>query len=118
MIESESVVRAFLHVIYHVALFVRARSSDPNRLSDDHLFGLMDAVHNVPGLLTNPNGYFTVEKLRDIRSYVVVGAFVIGAIFTPPDVMSQLMLAIPLCLLYEAGIVVASWGRKNKTKEA
>ena len=53
--------------------------------------------------------FVTVEKLRDIRSYVVVGAFVIGAIFTPPDVVSQLMLAIPLCLLYEAGIVVASW---------
>ena len=53
--------------------------------------------------------FVTVEKLRDIRSYVVVGAFVIGAILTPPDVVSQLMLAIPLCLLYEAGIVVASW---------
>ncbi len=51
----------------------------------------------------------TVEKLREIRSYVVVGAFVAGAIFTPPDVVSQFMLAIPLWLLYEAGIVMASW---------
>ncbi|MDP1940822.1 MAG: twin-arginine translocase subunit TatC, partial [Gallionella sp.] len=41
--------------------------------------------------------------------YVVVGAFVIGAIFTPPDVVSQFMLAVPLWLLYEAGIVVANW---------
>src|SRR3989339_2244147 len=49
-----------------------------------------------------------VEKLREIRSYVIVGAFVLGAIFTPPDVISQFMLAIPLWLLYEAGIVVAS----------
>lgn len=54
-------------------------------------------------------GIVTVEKLREIRSYVVVGAFVVGAIFTPPDVVSQFMLAIPLWLLYEAGIVVASW---------
>ncbi|MBI5438887.1 MAG: twin-arginine translocase subunit TatC [Nitrosomonadales bacterium] len=51
----------------------------------------------------------TAAKLREIRPYVVVGAFVIGAIFTPPDVVSQLMLAMPLCLLYEAGIVVAGW---------
>lgn len=54
-------------------------------------------------------GFVTVAKLREIRPYAVVGAFVIGAIFTPPDVVSQLMLAIPLWLLYEAGIVVASW---------
>ncbi len=54
-------------------------------------------------------GIVTIEKLREIRRYVIVGAFIIGAIFTPPDVVSQLMLAIPLCLLYEAGIVVANW---------
>jgi len=54
-------------------------------------------------------GFVTVAKLREVRPYAVVGAFVIGAIFTPPDVVSQLMLAIPLWLLYEAGIVVASW---------
>jgi len=54
-------------------------------------------------------GMVSVEKLREIRPYVIVGAFVIGAIFTPPDVVSQFMMAIPLWLLYEAGIVVASW---------
>jgi sec-independent protein translocase protein TatC len=53
-------------------------------------------------------GIVSVEKLREIRSYVVVGAFVIGAIFTPPDVVSQFMLAIPLWVLYEVGIVAAS----------
>lgn len=58
-------------------------------------------------------GMVSVQKLRDIRSYVIVGAFVIGAIFTPPDVVSQFMLAIPLWLLYEAGIVVAGWGRRS-----
>jgi sec-independent protein translocase protein TatC len=52
-------------------------------------------------------GIVSVEKLRHARSYVIVGAFVIGAVFTPPDVVSQLMLAVPLCLLYEVGIWVA-----------
>ena len=45
--------------------------------------------------------------LRQWRPYVVVGAFVVGAIFTPPDVVSQLMLAGPLCLLYELGMLMA-----------
>jgi len=49
----------------------------------------------------------SLEKLRAIRSYVVVGAFVIGAIFTPPDVLSQLMLAVPIWLLYELGLLLA-----------
>jgi sec-independent protein translocase protein TatC len=50
----------------------------------------------------------TVEKLREIRPYVIVGAFVAGAVFTPPDVISQLMLAVPLWVLYELGIICAS----------
>lgn len=54
-------------------------------------------------------GMVSVQKLREVRQYVIVGAFVLGAIFTPPDVVSQFMLAIPLWLLYEAGIIVASW---------
>ncbi|MBL8522500.1 MAG: twin-arginine translocase subunit TatC [Betaproteobacteria bacterium] len=52
-------------------------------------------------------GFISVEKLKDIRPYVFVGAFVIGAIFTPPDVLSQFLLAVPLYILYEAGIFVA-----------
>jgi len=63
-------------------------------------------------------GFVSVEKLREARSYVIVGAFVVGAIFTPPDVVSQLMLAIPLWLLYETGIVVASWVGKGKERQA
>jgi sec-independent protein translocase protein TatC len=59
-------------------------------------------------------GVVSIEKLREIRSYVIVGAFVVGAIFTPPDVVSQFMLAVPLWLLYEAGIVVASWMQPKK----
>lgn len=52
-------------------------------------------------------GIVQVATLKEIRSYVIVGAFVIGAIFTPPDVVSQIMLAVPLWLLYEAGILAA-----------
>ena len=52
-------------------------------------------------------GLVTVEKLKSIRPYVIVGAFVIAAVVTPPDVMSQLFLAIPLCLLYELGLLLA-----------
>ncbi len=52
-------------------------------------------------------GIVSIEKLREIRSYVIVGAFVIAAIVTPPDVVSQLALAIPMCLLYELGLIVA-----------
>lgn len=52
-------------------------------------------------------GLVSVQKLKEIRPYVVVGAFVIAAIFTPPDIMSQLLLAVPLCLLYEVGLLLA-----------
>lgn len=52
-------------------------------------------------------GIVTVEKLKEIRPYVVVAAFVVAAVVTPPDVVSQLLLAVPLCLLYEAGLLVA-----------
>lgn len=52
-------------------------------------------------------GIVSIEKLKEIRPYVVVGAFVIAAIVTPPDVVSQLLLAIPLCLLYEVGLILA-----------
>lgn len=52
-------------------------------------------------------GIVSIEKLKEIRPYVVVGAFVIAAVVTPPDVLSQLMLALPLCLLYELGLIAA-----------
>lgn len=54
-------------------------------------------------------GMVKVETLREVRSYVIVGAFVLGAILTPPDVISQFMLAIPLWLLYEVGILVSGF---------
>jgi sec-independent protein translocase protein TatC len=49
----------------------------------------------------------SIEKLKAFRSYFIVLAFVIAAIFTPPDVVSQLALAIPMCILYEVGIWAA-----------
>ncbi|WP_119716779.1 twin-arginine translocase subunit TatC [Cognatilysobacter tabacisoli] len=54
-------------------------------------------------------GWVTPAQLREWRGYAIVGVFVIAAVITPPDVVSQLMLAIPMCLLYEVGIVAASW---------
>ena len=52
-------------------------------------------------------GLVTVPQLREWRGYVVVGIFVVAAVVTPPDVVSQLALAIPMCLLYEVGIWAA-----------
>jgi sec-independent protein translocase protein TatC len=52
-------------------------------------------------------GIFSIEKLKQFRGYFVVLAFIIAAIVTPPDVVSQLALAIPMCLLYEVGIWAA-----------
>ncbi len=52
-------------------------------------------------------GIVTIQQLKDFRGYFVVLAFIIAAIVTPPDVVSQLALAIPMCLLYEVGIWAA-----------
>jgi len=52
-------------------------------------------------------GMVSLAKLKEIRPYVIVGAFVISAIVTPPDVLSQLLLAVPMTLLYELGLLVA-----------
>lgn len=62
-------------------------------------------------------GMVEVKTLKEIRSYVIVGAFVIGAIFTPPDIISQCMLAIPLWLLYELGVLVASMLIRKRDQE-
>lgn len=54
-------------------------------------------------------GWVSIAQLKEVRGYVIVGAFILGAIFTPPDIISQFMLAVPLWLLYEMGIVVAMY---------
>src|SRR5690606_25063081 len=59
-------------------------------------------------------GWVTPEQLRAGRGYAIVGIFVVAAVITPPDVVSQLLLAVPMCLLYEAGILAARLlGRRN-----
>lgn len=59
-------------------------------------------------------GWVTVAALKEARGYVIVGAFVIGAIFTPPDIISQFMLAVPIWLLYELGILVSAMMQKDR----
>ncbi|CAN4266445.1 TatC Sec-independent protein secretion pathway component TatC [Methylophilaceae bacterium] len=62
-------------------------------------------------------GWLDVIQLKAMRAYVVVVAFILGAIFTPPDVVSQFMLALPICLLYELGMLLAGFITKANTSE-
>jgi sec-independent protein translocase protein TatC len=62
-------------------------------------------------------GVVTIQQLRDSRPYFIVGAFVVAAVVTPPDVLSQLLLAVPMCLLYEVGIVAALLFGKARPRE-
>lgn len=70
------------------------------------LFGLCFQVPLLCMLLVRMQ-WVSLAQLRQIRPYVIVGAFILGMLLTPPDVLSQIMLALPLCLLYEIGIVLA-----------
>ena len=63
------------------------------------------------------SGVVTPEKLKEIRPYVIVGAFVVSAVVTPPDVLSQLLLAIPMCVLYEVGLIAARYFGKPRADE-
>lgn len=74
-------------------------------------FGLAFQVPIVVMLLVRLN-MVTIQKLKDFRGYFVVLAFIIAAIVTPPDVISQLALAVPMCILYELGILGARWFQK------
>jgi sec-independent protein translocase protein TatC len=62
-------------------------------------------------------GIVNVEQLREWRGYVVVAIFIVAAIVTPPDVVSQIALALPMCLLYEAGIIVGQMVQKRRAPE-
>jgi sec-independent protein translocase protein TatC len=70
------------------------------------LFGLCFQVPLVCFILVQLK-ILTISALKNVRPYVIVGAFIIGMLLTPPDVFSQIMLALPLCLLYELGIILA-----------
>ena len=77
-------------------------------------FGVTFEIPVIQAVLVR-TGILSVEKLRDARPYVIVGAFVVAAVVTPPDVVSQFMLALPMCLLYEAGLVFSRFIGRPKT---
>jgi len=80
-------------------------------------FGLAFQVPIVVVLLVRLD-MVTVQKLKNFRGYFIVVAFIIAAIVTPPDVISQLALAIPMCLLYELGIWGSKWFAKPSKPES
>lgn len=79
-------------------------------------FGVAFQVPIVVVLLVRM-GLVSLDQLRGFRGYFIVLSFVIAAVITPPDVISQLALAIPMCLLYEAGIFVARVFERKKPAE-
>jgi sec-independent protein translocase protein TatC len=79
-------------------------------------FGLTFEVPIIVVLLSR-FGIANVDRLKQARPYIIVGAFIVAAIFTPPDVLSQLLLAFPLCVLYELGIFLARFVVKPKTAD-
>jgi sec-independent protein translocase protein TatC len=62
-------------------------------------------------------GWVTPKQLSEWRGYAIVGIFIVAAVITPPDVISQLLLAIPMCLLYEAGILAAKLVGRTRDAE-
>lgn len=62
------------------------------------------------------SGLTTVESLKEKRPYVIVGVFVVGMLLTPPDIISQTLLAIPMWILFELGIVFAGLSPDSKTR--
>ena len=69
-------------------------------------------------MLLERAGIVTLEQLRGARRYAIVGAFAIAAVLTPPDVVSQLLLAIPLCILFEMALVAIWFTRRRAKAEA
>lgn len=78
-------------------------------------FGVIFEVPMLTWLLVRL-GVVTVEDLRSARPYVIVAAFIIGMLLSPPDVLSQVILAVPMCLLYELGVVCAAVSTKASNK--
>ncbi len=68
-------------------------------------------------MLLERAGIVTRDQLKDGRRYAIVGAFAIAAVLTPPDVVSQLMLAIPLCLLYEVALFAIWFTQRRRAKQ-
>ncbi|GAB2722673.1 MULTISPECIES: twin-arginine translocase subunit TatC [Comamonas] len=79
-------------------------------------FGLAFQVPIVVILLVRL-GLVEIAKLKSFRGYFIVLSFVIAAVVTPPDVLSQISLAVPMCILYEVGILGATWFSRNQPKK-
>ncbi len=79
-------------------------------------FGLAFQVPIVVILLVRL-GLVEIAKLKSFRGYFIVLSFVIAAVVTPPDVLSQISLAVPMCILYEVGILGATWFSSNQPKK-
>lgn len=83
------------------------------------LFFAFGAAFEIPVaiILMCWTGITTPASLREKRPYVVVGAFILGMLLTPPDIISQTMLAVPMLLLFEVGIVIASFYSKTDDED-
>ena len=84
-----------------------------------HMFTAFGLAFETPilVLMLNLTGMVSLNKLKHLRRYIVVIAFVIAAILTPPDITSQLLLALPLIALYELGLLLCSIVSKINSKE-
>ena len=69
-------------------------------------------------MLLERAGLVTLEQLRGARRYAIVGVFAIAAVLTPPDIVSQLLLAIPLCMLFELALIAIWFTRRRRKKAA
>jgi sec-independent protein translocase protein TatC len=89
-------------------LMLDARDAISLTLQMISVFGLCFQVPIVCVLLVQIN-VVTVSQLINMRRYVIVGAFIVGMLLAPPDVLSQTLIALPLCFLYEIGLLCARW---------
>jgi len=104
-------------LVFHFLMSVAPEGVQPMTDMGEYLdfitamFLAFGAAFEIPvaTILLVQTGMVTRQQLREARPYVIVGAFVVGAIFTPPDVLSQFLLAVPVWLLYELGIVFSVW---------
>lgn len=81
------------------------------------VFGIAFEVP-VATLLLIRTGATTRQALADKRPYVIVGAFVVGMVLTPPDIISQVMLALPVWMLFELGLLLSRWYKKTDQEES
>ena len=99
-------------------------SGEPEKLAEgtliSHLLELRDRLLRalVAVVLLVLMGIVRIEKLREHRGYVLIGIFILAALLTPPDAISQCSLAIPMYLLYEGGIVMARLLSRSKGAQA